>query len=66
MTSRSKTAKGMTDIADLRRLLLTFPELKTLDGLVLEALRTASASALAIAAWSELAEQEIELESDEY
>ena len=66
MTSRSKTAKGMTDIADLRRLLLTFPELKTIEGLVLEALRTASASPLAIAAWSELAEQEIELESDEY
>jgi len=66
MTSRSKTAKGMTDIADLRRLLLAFPALKIKEGLVLEALRTASASPLAIAAWSELVAQEIELESDEY
>ena len=66
MTSRSKTAKGMTDVADLRRLLLAFPELKTKEGLVLESLKTASALPVAIAAWSELVEQEIELESDEY
>lgn len=66
MTSRSKTAKGMTDVADLRRLLLTFPELKIKEGLVLEALKTATALPAAIAAWNELVEQEIELESDEY
>ena len=66
MTSRSKTAKGMTDAADLRRLLLAFPELKTKEGLVLESLKTAYALPVAIAAWSELVEQEIELESDEY
>ena len=66
MTSRSKTAKGMTDIADLRRLLLAFPALKTKEGLVLEALKTALAQPLQIAAWFDLVEQEIELESDEY
>jgi len=33
---------------------------------VLESLKTASALPVAIAAWSELVEQEIELESDEY
>ena len=66
MTSRSKTAKGMTDAADLRRLLLAFPELKTKEGLVLESLKTAYALPVAIAAWSELVELEIELESDEY
>jgi len=66
MTNRSKTAKGMTDIADLRRLLLAFPALKTKEGMVLDALRSASASPLATTAWSELVDQEIELESDEY
>ena len=66
MASRSKTAKGMTDIADLRRLLLAFPELKTKEGLVLESLKAASALPVALAAWSELVEQEMELESDEY
>ena len=66
MTNRSKTAKGMTDVADLRRLLLAFPTLKTKEGLVLDALRSASASPLATTAWSELVAQEIERESDEY
>ena len=66
MTSRSKTAKGMTDIADLRRLLLAFPDLKTKEGLVQESLKAASALPVALAVWSELVEQEIELESDEY
>ena len=32
MVSRAKTAKGMTDAADLRRLLPTFPELKSEQG----------------------------------
>ena len=55
-----------SNIPNLRRLLLAFPELKNKEGLVLESLKTASALPVAIAAWSELVEQEIELESDEY
>ncbi len=64
--SRSKTAKGMTDIADLRRMLLTFPELKTPDGPVKQALVASTASEQAMQTWQGLVEQEIQLDDDEY
>ena len=42
--SRSKSAKGLIDHADIRRLLLTFPRMKALDGPVAERLRDFGAS----------------------
>jgi hypothetical protein len=62
MVSRPKTAKGFTDAADLRRLLLTFPELKTEEGPVADRLQTDES---ALAAWRELVAQEILPEDDE-
>jgi hypothetical protein len=57
--SRKKTAKGLIDMADLRRLLLSFPELKTEQGPVAERLAAAGAPEMAIAAWKDLVAQEI-------
>jgi len=65
MTSRSKTAKGMTDIADLRRLLLTFPKLKNENGPVADSLQASGATEEVMAAWRELVAQEIEPEDDD-
>jgi hypothetical protein len=65
MVSRSKTAKGMTDAADLRRLLLTFPELKCEEGLVADALRGAEAPEPVLTAWREIVAQEIQPEDDD-
>jgi len=67
MVGRSKTAKGMTDIADLRRLILTFPELKTEQGLVADALHAAGSEPPVLEAWQDLVKQEIEPDdNDEY
>ena len=57
--SRRKTAKGLIDLADLRRLLLTFPELKRREGEVAERLHAAGADAAVMAAWKDLVAQEI-------
>jgi len=59
MVNRPNTPKGMMDGADLRRLLLTFTELKVVEGLVASALRAARASEKAFEAWRELVAQEI-------
>ena len=67
MTNRSKTAKGMTDIADLRRLLLTFPELKVAEGAVAESLKASGATEPEMMAWRDLVAQEIQADdNDEY
>lgn len=68
MVSRRHKAKGIIDQADLFRLLLTFPELKTEDGPVAERLRANSASKEVMAAWKILVAQEIlpEDEDDEF
>ena len=68
MQSRTKTAKGLIDGADLRRLLLTFPELKAEHGPVRERLEAAGAGPDVLAAWNELVAQEIlpEDEDDEF
>lgn len=68
MQSRTKTAKGLIDGADLRRLLLTFPDLKTEHGPVRERLEAAGAGPDVLAAWNELVAQEIlpEDEDDEF
>ncbi len=64
VAARSKTAKGMTDMADLRRLLLTFPDLKTTDGLVRDALQRGNAEVDAVKAWDEIVASEIEPEDE--
>lgn len=65
MVGRSRTAKGMTDVADLRRLLLTFPELKADRGPVAEALAKADAGPAVLDAWRDLVAQDIEPEDDD-
>ena len=65
MVSREKTAKGMIDAADLRRLLLVFPELKTVTGSVTDALQAVQCSEKVLAAWHDLVAQEILPENDE-
>jgi hypothetical protein len=65
MVNRSKSAKGPTDLTDIRRLLLTFPELKTLEGPVADRLRDSGAPESALEAWREIAVQEIVVLGDE-
>lgn len=65
MVGRRQTAKGATDIADIRRLLLTFPDLKTPDGHVAEHLRTSGATETVLDAWRQIAAEEIMPEDDE-
>jgi hypothetical protein len=65
MVNRSKSAKGPTDLTDIRRLLLTFPELKTLEGPVAERLRDSGASAAMLEAWREIVVQEIVATDDD-
>jgi hypothetical protein len=65
MVNRSKSAKGPTDLTDIRRLLLTFPELKAFDGPVADHLRDSGAPASVLDAWREIAAQEIDAENDD-
>jgi len=59
MANRPNTAKGMTDAADLRRLLLAFPDLKSAEGAVADALKAAEASEATMQSWRDLTAQEI-------
>jgi hypothetical protein len=59
MVGRQHKPKGITDRADLYRLLLAFPELKTEQGAVAERLSANSASEEVIAAWKSLVAEEI-------
>lgn len=61
---RQGKPKAGSDWRDLAALLLTFPELKTAEGLVAERLHAAGASAEVMAAWKELVAQEITPEDD--
>lgn len=65
MVSRPNAPKGMTDKADLQRLLLAFPELKVADGEVADGLRAAGVDEKTMAAWYDLAAQEIMPEEDD-
>jgi hypothetical protein len=65
MLSRAKTPKGAMDQADLRRLLLAFPDLKAKTGPVTERLTETGGSAEAMSAWMELVDQNIEAQADE-
>lgn len=62
--SRGSKPKGLIDAADLRRLLLTFPELKASDGPVRDRLIAADAPENVLAAWDDLVRQKIEAEDD--
>ncbi len=59
MIGRSKTPKGLIDAADLRRLVLRFPELKAEEGPVGDALRRLDAPPQAFKAWQTLVAEEI-------
>lgn len=63
--NRSGSAKRMTDLADIHRLLLTFPELKAAEGPVTACLRAAGAAEPALDAWREIVAQEIVPENDD-
>ena len=65
MTTRANTPKGLTDQADLMRLVLAFPEHRFLDGAVMKALQRLEASVRAYEAWAMLVEMGIVADSDE-
>jgi hypothetical protein len=65
MVSRSGTAKRLTDLADIHRLLLAFPDLKFVEGLVADRLKATDAPAATLKAWREIAAAEIVAEKDE-
>jgi len=62
---RQGKPKSGTDWRDLAHLLLTFPDLKRVDGLVRERLQAMDAGADVLAAWEKIVQQHIEAESDE-
>jgi hypothetical protein len=57
--SRPKTAKGLMDAADLRRLLLTFPQLKTEFGPVRDRILASKSAPAVLEKWNEFVAQEI-------
>ena len=67
VTSAPTISKGLTDQADLMRLLIAFPQYKAIDGPVIGALQGLSAKAIAYSAWSGFVTQEIQPDAeDEY
>jgi Nucleotidyl transferase AbiEii toxin, Type IV TA system len=65
MANRRGTAKEMTDLADVYRLLLTFPKLKAREGEVAKRLRDSGAPDFILDDWHEIVETEIRPEDDE-
>jgi Nucleotidyl transferase AbiEii toxin, Type IV TA system len=65
MVHRAGRPKAGTDLVDVQRLLLTFPELKTEDGRVADRLRHMSASEDVLSRWRELAHAPITPDEDE-
>jgi len=65
LTEREARPKGGTDRADVQRLLLAFPELKSEAGPVLERLSAARASPATLAMWRQLVQTPIEPDEDE-
>ena len=65
MVRRPNAPKGMTDKADLQRLLLTFPKLKTAQGEVADRLQSAGVKEQTMDAWYELVAQEIAPDEDD-
>ncbi|MGC8639252.1 MAG: hypothetical protein ACP5XB_05160 [Isosphaeraceae bacterium] len=65
MVNRAGTAKRMTDLADIHRLLLAFPGLKASEGPVADYLTASGVPDSTLEAWREIAAQEIVPEDDE-
>ncbi len=65
MAARRNRPKGDTDRADLRRLLLAFPDLKVEGGPVASRLCTLAASDEALGVWSELVAEQVEPDEEE-
>ena len=65
MTERPHTPKGLTDQADLMRLLITFPEYKSTDSPVSETLQRLSAKTMAYVAWSDLVSEDIKPDAED-
>jgi len=65
MAGRQHRPKGSTDLTDLQRLLLAFPDLKTDEGPVAECLRANGAPPAAFAAWRDIVRERIEPDEDE-
>lgn len=65
MAGRQHRPKGSSDLIDLQRLLLAFPDLKTDEGPVAQCLRAQGASAAAVAAWRKIVREPIEPDEDE-
>jgi hypothetical protein len=63
--TRRGSPKSFTDRRDLAILLLTFPDLKSEIGPVLDRLRANSADSATLAAWSELVAEEIRAEDED-
>ena len=64
-TARRNRPKGDTDRADLRRLLLAFPDLKVVTGEVAAHLHEMGATAATLATWHELVASSIEPDDDD-
>lgn len=64
--SRRNQPKGSTDLADIQRLLVTFPALREEHGAVAERMALGGADDNALATWRALVRDPIEDESDEY
>jgi hypothetical protein len=65
MVERRKSPKAYQDQADLYRLLLAFPELKTEEGPAADRLRGAGANEEVMSAWKELVAQDIQPEDED-
>jgi predicted nucleotidyltransferase len=65
MVHRAGRPKAGTDLVDVQRLLLTFPDLKAGEGRVADRLREMNASESVLARWRELAQAPIEPDEDE-
>ena len=65
LVHRAGRPKGGTDLVDVQRLLLAFPDLQTEEGRVFDCLRVLSAPEVAISRWRELAHAPIQPDEDE-
>jgi hypothetical protein len=65
MSARSNTPKGLTDQADLMRLLMTYPDLKTKSGVVSDRLIEQNAEPTAIQVWYDLVSTDFQPDNDD-
>lgn len=65
LVHRAGRPKAGTDLVDVQRLLLAFPELKAEEGAVIDRLRQMGAAEAVLARWREIAQAPIEPDEDE-